>query len=41
MTGRKWTFPQGVGGLLHGSSYTMSYGYDAADHLVSKTYSTR
>jgi hypothetical protein len=38
VTGRKWSFPQGVGGLLHGSAYTMSYGYDAADHLVSKTY---
>lgn len=39
ITGQKWTFPQGVGGLLHGSSYTVGYGYDAADHLVSKTYS--
>ncbi|MEU4602974.1 RHS repeat-associated core domain-containing protein [Kribbella sp. NPDC023972] len=38
ITGRQWTFPQGVGGLLHGSSYTMTYGYDEADHLVSKTY---
>ncbi len=38
LTGQKWTFPQGVGGLLHGSSYTVGYAYDAADHLVAKTY---
>ncbi|MDX6237282.1 MAG: hypothetical protein QOG10_2097, partial [Kribbellaceae bacterium] len=38
VTGQRWSFPQGVGGLLHGSSYTLNYGYDAADHVVSKTY---
>jgi RHS repeat-associated protein len=38
VTGRKWTFPQGVGGLLHGSSYTMNYAYDEADHEVARTY---
>ncbi|MER7243832.1 RHS repeat-associated core domain-containing protein [Kribbella sp. NPDC000426] len=38
ITGRTWTFPQGVGGLLHGSSYTMNYGYDEAGHQVSTTY---
>jgi RHS repeat-associated protein len=38
VSGRQWTFPQGVGGLLHGSSYTMNYGYDEADHVVSTTY---
>lgn len=36
--GQRWSFPQGVGGLLHGSAYTVTYGYDAADHLVTKTY---
>lgn len=36
--GSKWTFPAGVGGLLHGSSYTVGYEYDAADHRVAKTY---
>jgi RHS repeat-associated protein len=38
VTGSTWTFPKGVGGLLHGSSYSLRYGYDEADHLISKTY---
>ncbi|MFB6719398.1 RHS repeat-associated core domain-containing protein [Kribbella sp. NPDC056345] len=38
ITGRKWTFPQGVGGLLNGSSYTVNYGYDEADNKVTTTY---
>jgi RHS repeat-associated protein len=37
-SGQRWAFPQGVGGLLHGSTYTVTYGYDDADHVVSKTY---
>jgi RHS repeat-associated protein len=36
--GRSWTFPAGLGGALHPSTYTVRYGYDAADHTVSLTY---
>ena len=39
VTGHTWTFPTGVGGLLGPSSYTVGYGYDAADHMVTLTYS--
>ncbi|WP_079072264.1 RHS repeat-associated core domain-containing protein [Streptomyces canus] len=38
VTGRTWTFPAGLGGSLHEKSFTVRYGYDAADHVVSKTY---
>ena len=37
-TGRTWTFPAGLGGALHQSSYRVNYGYDAADHTVSIEY---
>jgi RHS repeat-associated protein len=38
ITGRTWTFPPGLGGLLSSSRFTVQYSYDAADHQVSKTY---
>jgi RHS repeat-associated protein len=37
-TGRTWTFPAGLGGSLHQKSYSVDYGYDAADHTVSVEY---
>ncbi|MGW1212968.1 RHS repeat-associated core domain-containing protein [Streptomyces sp. NPDC002499] len=37
-TGRTWTFPAGLGGALHKSSYSVDYGYDDADHTVSVEY---
>jgi RHS repeat-associated protein len=37
-TGRTWTFPAGLGGALHQSSYSVNYGYDDADHTVSIEY---
>ncbi|MFL6077245.1 MAG: RHS repeat-associated core domain-containing protein [Mycobacteriales bacterium] len=38
VTGRSWTFPAGLGGALHPSTYTVRYGYDAADHTTSVSY---
>jgi RHS repeat-associated protein len=38
VTGRTWTFPAGLGGSLHAKTYTVRYGYDSADHVVSKEY---
>jgi RHS repeat-associated protein len=38
VTGRTWTFPGGLGGLLGDTSYSVGYGYDAADHETELTY---
>lgn len=38
ITGKKWTFPKGLGGLLKDTSYRVEYGYDASDHVVRTTY---
>ncbi|MFI9584320.1 RHS repeat-associated core domain-containing protein [Streptomyces sp. NPDC052236] len=38
VTGRTWTFPAGLGGSPHQKTYTVGYGYDAADHKVSVEY---
>jgi RHS repeat-associated protein len=38
VTGRTWTFPAGLGGSPHDKKFTVRYGYDAADHVVSKEY---
>lgn len=38
ITGRTWTFPAGLPGLLAPATYTVRYGYDAADHQTSVTY---
>lgn len=35
---RRWTFPGGLGGLLGEKTFTVQYGYDAADHLVRLRY---
>ncbi|MEU1267409.1 RHS repeat-associated core domain-containing protein [Streptomyces sp. NPDC005799] len=37
-TGRTWTFPAGLGGALHKTSYSVGYGYDDADHTTSVAY---
>ncbi|MCI3270320.1 RHS repeat-associated core domain-containing protein [Streptomyces cylindrosporus] len=38
ITGKKWTFPKGLGGLLKDTSYRVEYGYDASDHVVRTSY---
>ncbi|WP_406215274.1 RHS repeat-associated core domain-containing protein [Streptomyces canus] len=37
-TGKKWTFPAGLGGSLHALSYEVRYRYDSADHIVGVDY---
>lgn len=38
VTGRSWSFPAGLPGLLTPATYSVRYGYDAADHEVSVRY---
>ncbi|MEV4319119.1 RHS repeat-associated core domain-containing protein [Actinocrispum sp. NPDC049592] len=38
VTGRAWTFPGGLGGLLKDTTYTVNYAYDSADHEISLSY---
>ncbi|GAA3682369.1 hypothetical protein GCM10022267_81420 [Lentzea roselyniae] len=38
MTGRAWTFPGALGGLLKHTTYRVGYAYDAADNEVSLSY---
>jgi YD repeat-containing protein len=38
VTGRAWTFPGGLGGLLADTTYRVNYGYDEADHETTMSY---